>query len=79
MYHYTKNEVSTSRHSKVIARMDRQTHTDIQTVWKHNLPAHAGGSKKLLNIKKEDTLSAQLIKTQSVNIFISHYLLLGLI
>ena len=26
MYHHTKNEVSMSRHSKVIARTDRQTH-----------------------------------------------------
>ena len=25
MYHHTKNEVSMSRHSKVIAQMDRQT------------------------------------------------------
>ena len=27
MYHNTKNEASMSRHSKVIARTDRQTHT----------------------------------------------------
>ena len=30
MYHHTKNEVFMSRHSKVIARTDRQIHT--QTV-----------------------------------------------
>ena len=27
MYHHTKNEVSMSRHSKVIVQTDRQTHT----------------------------------------------------
>ena len=27
MYHHTKNEVSMSRHSKVIAQTDTQTHT----------------------------------------------------
>ena len=31
MYFHTKNEVSMSSHSKVIARTDRQTHTDRQT------------------------------------------------
>ena len=41
MYHHTKNEVSMSRHSKVIARMDR--HTDRQYK-KHYLPAYARGN-----------------------------------
>ena len=31
MYHHTKNEVSMSRHSKVIARTDRQTDTHTHT------------------------------------------------
>ena len=30
MYHHTKNEVSMSRHSKVIACTDRQTHRQTQ-------------------------------------------------
>ena len=41
MYHHTKSQVSMSRHSKVIAQTDRQI--DRQTVWKHYLPAYAGG------------------------------------
>ena len=34
MYHHTKNEVSMSRHSKVIARTDRQTdrHTEYENI-----------------------------------------------
>ena len=42
MYHHTKNEVSMSRHSKVIAQTetetqtDRQTHTHRQTHRQHN-------------------------------------------
>ena len=32
MYHQTKNEVSMSRHSKVIAQTDSQTDTQKQTV-----------------------------------------------
>ena len=31
MYHHTKNEVSMSRDSKVIAQTDRQTHTHTHT------------------------------------------------
>ena len=31
MYHYTKNEVFMSRHSKVIAQTDGQTHRQTQT------------------------------------------------
>ena len=31
MYHYAKNQVSTSVHSKVIAHMDRHTQTHRQT------------------------------------------------
>ena len=42
MSYHTKNEVSISRHSKVIAC------TDIQTVRKHYLPAYARG--KYLNV-----------------------------
>ena len=38
MYHHTKNEVSMSWHSKVIACTDGHT----QAVWKHYLPAYAG-------------------------------------
>ena len=45
MYHHTKNEVSMSRHSKVIAQMDIQTHTQRQTAWKHYFAVYAGGNK----------------------------------
>ena len=31
MYHHTKHEVYMSRHSKVIAQTDRQTHTHMHT------------------------------------------------
>ena len=31
MYHHTKNEVSMSSHSKVIAQTDRQTHAHTHT------------------------------------------------
>ena len=40
MYRHTTNEVSMSRHSKIIAPTDTQT--DTQTVWKHYLPAYPG-------------------------------------
>ena len=43
MYHHTKDKVSMSRHSKVVAQYG-QTHTDTQRQKrKHNLPAYAGG------------------------------------
>ena len=32
MYYHTKNEVSMSRHSKVIAQMDRQTHRQYENI-----------------------------------------------
>ena len=31
MYHHTKNQPSMSKHSKIVARMDRQTHTQTET------------------------------------------------
>ena len=58
MYLHTKNEVSMSRGSKVIAWTDRQTdtQTDTQTDrhdWKHYLPTYAGG--KYIITKSTDT------------------------
>ena len=38
MYYHTKNEVSTSTHSKGIARTDRQTHTHTHTDMTKTLP-----------------------------------------
>ena len=50
MYHCTKNEVSISGRSKVIAQTDiqpdRQAHTRTQTVQKHYLPTYAGSNKQ---------------------------------
>ena len=49
MYQHTKNEVSMSRGSKVIALTDKNRQTDRQTDRhdrKHYLPTYAGGNKK---------------------------------
>ena len=49
MYHHTKNEVSMSRHSKVIDQMDR--HTDRQThSVKNYLPTYLGCNYNILNV-----------------------------
>ena len=45
MYLHTKNEVSMSRGSKVIAQTDRQTHRQTDTHdQKHYLPTYVGGN-----------------------------------
>ena len=53
MYHHTKNEVSMSTTSKVIARTDRQTDTDTHTLTHTHThyenitsTAYAGGNNK---------------------------------
>ena len=50
MYRHTKNEISMSRLSKVVAQTYRQTHTETnkQTVWTDFLPAYTGGNKWMM-------------------------------
>ena len=49
MYHHAKNEVFMSRHSKVIAQMDRHIHkhTDIHSM-KTLSSAYGGGNNKII-------------------------------
>ena len=62
MSHHTKHEVSMSRHLKVAAQTHTHTHTQIdrQTVWKHYIPAYAGGNNynitkpQCINVFQED-------------------------
>ena len=53
MYHHTKNEISMSRHSKVIARTDRQTHRHTDRQYENITFPHTGAVIK-------NALSAQL-------------------
>ena len=67
MYHHTKNEVSTPRHSKVIARADRQadTHTCTHT------HTHAQTHKQYENITFPHTRAVKMYRecTVHINVF----------